>query len=83
MVSEQQNTLFRVCFFSVASFTMPTSTTVSEGGSAVMVCTQMMTTPEAAVLSKEVVVTLSTIDGSGTYKVQALLAGVCNYSITT
>jgi hypothetical protein len=42
--------------------------TVVEGGPALMVCTQMTAFPAAATLSEEVVVTLSTMDGTGMQK---------------
>ena len=47
-----------------ASFEVPATATVVEGGTA-MVCARMVATPAEAVLSKEVVVTLSSMDGSG------------------
>jgi hypothetical protein len=39
--------------------------TVVEGNEAVMVCVQMTTSPEAATLADEVVVTVSTENGTG------------------
>ena len=46
---------------------MPASATAVEGGSAVAVCVEMNSTSEAATLAKNVVVTLSTVDGTGMY----------------
>jgi hypothetical protein len=55
-------------FFSAVSFAVvPAMVTVVEGGTPLSVCVQMTTTPAEATLGKEVVVTLSTVDGTGMY----------------
>lgn len=48
---------------------MPTSAAVVEGGSAVLVCVEMTATSAEAILDKHVVVTLTTVDGTGIYYV--------------
>jgi hypothetical protein len=40
--------------------------TVLEGGAPMMLCVQMTATPAEATLGKEVAVTLSSMDGTGT-----------------
>lgn len=50
---------------SAVSFAMPASATIVEGGSAVALCVEMTATSMAATLDKEVVLTLSTVDGTG------------------
>lgn len=49
-----------------ASFAVPSTVSVSEGGAATSVCVEMTAIPANATLAKEVVVTLSTRDGTGT-----------------
>lgn len=49
----------------VASFALPATSAVVEGGSAVMVCSQMITVPPVAILCKEIVVKLFTVDAIG------------------
>lgn len=44
---------------------MPTSASVTENGAPIMVCVEMTATPGNATLAKEVVVNLSTMDGTG------------------
>lgn len=51
---------------SAALFAVPMTASVTEDGTATMICVEMMATPENATLAKKVVVNLSTMDGSGT-----------------
>jgi hypothetical protein len=50
---------------SAVSFAIPASATVVEGGAALVVCVQMTEVSPAATLGTEVIVNLSTMDGSG------------------
>lgn len=57
--------MMRCCFsYLAASFSVPLTASVTEGGSAT-ICVTMMATPENATLENEVVVNLSNMDGSG------------------
>lgn len=57
--------------FSAASFDIPLRASVTENGTAT-ICVKMTATPENATLAKEVVVNLSTMDGSGMDEVAKL-----------
>lgn len=60
-------TLLRTVFQSAVSFSIPASATAVEGGSAVAVCVEMTPMSTAATLAKDVIVTLTTVDGTGNY----------------
>ena len=54
--------------------------TLVENGSLVMVCVTMAATPATAILDKEVVVTLSAVEGTGRHTA-VNCHGVCLYSL--
>lgn len=54
-----------------ASFTVNTTATVVEGNTDRMVCVQMIATPAEAILEKEVLLTLSSMDGTGISKINS------------
>lgn len=49
----------------VAEFMIPTTAAVAENDSTLVVCSVLATTPSSATLGMEVVVSLSTMDGTG------------------
>ena len=53
---------------SAVSFAVNTTETVVEGDTEMMVCVQSTVTPAEAILDKEVVMALSTLDGTGMYR---------------
>jgi hypothetical protein len=54
-----------ISLISAVSFAIPATATVVEGGAALRVCVLMTAISPAATLGSEVIVNLTTIDGSG------------------
>ena len=51
-----------------ASFGVNTTETVTEGDTEMTICAEMTSTPAVSVLDKEIIVTLSTMSGTGVQK---------------